>query len=812
VQWTHRDVTIACLCVSLVWALAAVMWPLTGKVVPWDSKNHFYPMFRFVGEALSNGEWPLWNPYHFSGHPASSDPQSLLFSPLMVAFAWVMPKASMSAFDVAVFAHLLLGAFGMIAYFALRGWRWEGAVLAAMIFMLGGSATGRLQHTGMILSYAYVPIALALLHAFLTRRSCVFAFLFGIIAAVMAVGRDQVAFLSCMMLIAYALTYLASLRSFAELRSFILPIGVAALTGAALLSIPALLTLQLLKTSSRPAIQFGVAVMGSLPPASFVTALLGDVFGSLRTTFDDWGPSVATLPEGTWTDRSIQYVFMGTLPLVLWVRQGLFKGDFLSRDIRFFVIGMVLAVIYALGWYTPLFEPIFDYFPGVALYRRPADASFILNIMGAVIAGYCLHRWRQAQGTPVAKGRQSLIIIRLVFVSLAIALGIAAWVAYTYAARVGKESALLTEALVGVSIATVCIVLLSTRLVPRRFIAAVLLLIAGAELISRHAASALNGEAMGHYAVFDTLPEARQKGINTLLKELEEKRAQGDHPRVEILGLGDAWQNAGMVFGIEDTIGYNPLRLSQYEKYVGVAENAFDPMVRQFPRTFRGYASRLATLLGIEYLVLNRSLDDLPEHFPRPQNATLIYENADKGTEMFIYRLPPAAHRAYFASTLIPYEEDGSENDEGLPEFDLASEALIDKNHMSLLKGDYSAKEAPPSPLISPDPLSSSTPTQTTPSSTWNGTVSIQGYRRNAVVIRVQTPQSGVLVLHDLWFAGWEVEVNGEPKPLLRMNALFRGVELEAGTHRVIFTFRPFSFANIKSVITSLLAAPPKPE
>ena len=51
-------------------------------------------------------------------------------------------------------------------------------------------------------------------------------------------------------------------------------------------------------------------------------------------------------------------------------------------------------------------------------------------------------------------------------------------------------------------------------------------------------------------------------------------------PRVEILGLGGAWQNASMALGIQNTLGYNPLRIAAYEKAVGPGENAVDLNLR----------------------------------------------------------------------------------------------------------------------------------------------------------------------------------------------------------------------------------------
>src|SRR3954467_15686873 len=190
--WTRRQ-TAWSICVVLAFCCAAALtWPLAGAVVPWDSKNHFYPMLRYLATALEHGELPLWNPYHFSGHPSVADPQALLFTPTMLLFAWLVPSPSMQLFDVVVFAHFLPGALAILALFRRRRWHGAGAVIAAMMFVLGGSASARLQHTGIIFSYGFFPLALWLLEEALDRRSYGYAVLFAAVAAMMAVGRDQV--------------------------------------------------------------------------------------------------------------------------------------------------------------------------------------------------------------------------------------------------------------------------------------------------------------------------------------------------------------------------------------------------------------------------------------------------------------------------------------------------------------------------------------------------------------------------------------------------------------------------------------------
>ena len=41
------------------------------------------------------------------------------------------------------------------------------------------------------------------------------------------------------------------------------------------------------------------------------------------------------------------------------------------------------------------------------------------------------------------------------------------------------------------------------------------------------------------------------------------------------------------------------------------------------------------------------------------------------------------------------------------------------------------------------------------------------------------------------------VEVDGERRPVLRADLLFRGVETPPGEHRITFTYRPFSRENL---------------
>jgi hypothetical protein len=244
-----------------------------------------------------------------------------------------------------------------------------------------------------------------------------------------------------------------------------------------------------------------------------------------------------------------------------------------------------------------------------------------------------------------------------------------------------------------------------------------------------------------------------------------------------------------MVLELEDIIGYNPLRLADYERAVGPGENAEDPNLRQFPASFRGYKCELASLLGLEYLVLDRPIQKLPRHFPHLTGIETVYGTG----RMWIYRLNDAGPRAYLAHHVSPVDSEAVLGLDGVPEFNRQTEALIDNDSMALLKASFT-----------PAPAGVNTAGD-------KGEARIVSYARNSVVIDVNSSAPGVLVLHDINYPGWEASVDGEDRPILRANLLFRGVEVPAGRHRVTFEFRPLSLDNLVAAASDLIKAEEPP-
>ncbi|MPZ57495.1 MAG: YfhO family protein [Rhizobiales bacterium] len=622
--------------VTAIWLAALMCWVVTDTVVPWDSKNQFYAFFRFLAASANAGVPPFWNPYHYAGHPSAADPQSLVFAPAFLLWALIDSAPSIRTFDVIVFAHLLLGGLSVGAIGLRANWPAAACVLAAVVFMFGGAAAGRLQHTGLILSYALFPPALLLLQVALQRRSIAYGAAFAAVAAALALGCNQAALLLCYVLVAAALAeMLTAAQPLAYLRDRLPVLLVMALVGFALLIAPLLLTVQFAALSNRAAEALSDAHKGSLYPANLATLAVADIFGTHGTY---WGPDGRTVPEVAYTDDSFNYMFVGAVPVVLLLWLGIAGGGGWGRGRVLLSASMVVALIYMLGRYTPLFAAMFDWMPGVSNFRRPADAGFVLIAMLAILTGHLLADYVR-DGLP--RGR----IVAVAAVT-AVAVAIVVWgVIFSYRFGHGGEALLAVLKAAPVLLAVIIVLAWARTPEARARAAVIVTAIAVAELLLWNIAFRLNAEARTIYTPLERLAGEDARAIAVLEDAIRARHAEGARPRIEVLGAGGPWQNLAMVRGFEAINGYNPLRIAVYDRLVAPGESNWLVELRDFPPTFDGYDSPLARALGLEFLVLGKPIEQVP-NLKKPPEADVLLA----GPERWVYQLLNPAPRVAFAA------------------------------------------------------------------------------------------------------------------------------------------------------------------
>jgi hypothetical protein len=75
----------------------------------------------------------------------------------------------------------------------------------------------------------------------------------------------------------------------------------------------------------------------------------------------------------------------------------------------------------------------------------------------------------------------------------------------------------------------------------------------------------------------------------------------------------------------------------------------------------------------------------------------------------------------------------------------------------------------------------------------------------NRILFEVSADQPGWLLIADVWYPGWQAEVDDEPAPVLRGDYLFRAISLPAGNSQVELAYRPLSFS-IGAIMSGVFA------
>ncbi len=81
-----------------------------------------------------------------------------------------------------------------------------------------------------------------------------------------------------------------------------------------------------------------------------------------------------------------------------------------------------------------------------------------------------------------------------------------------------------------------------------------------------------------------------------------------------------------------------------------------------------------------------------------------------------------------------------------------------------------------------------------------------RGSRRRSETVKVSYPspqraeieatleRPGLVVLADVFYPGWTLTIDGTPAPIYQVNRLMRGAAVQAGNHRLVYTYFPGSF------------------
>lgn len=727
-----RRNALCLLALTGVWVAFCWPWFFDGKIIPYDAKNHFYGMVRFVASAWHSGEDPSWSPYHYGGFPMIADPQSVIWTPSMWLPALLSETPSMRLVDAVHLAHLLVGALSIFAYARLRGWRDEACLIAAITFMMSGALAIRLEHLLMTVSTMWIAITLWRLEAAILHGGVWRGLIAGAGLGLLLIDRNHVAYLGVLFLFFYWLSRLDLRTPRALNRHGSVVLGAA--FAVVLAAVPLLLLFQLIGQSNRPGFDYTDASWQSLPIPSLSGFLFAEYFGSFKVFGAHWGP--ASRPWGDFTlkiHRGMIYLYSGVLPplLILWI--GIARKQILQPGIRSLAIMAVVFLIYALGRYTPVFEVLYRWMPGVDLFRRPSDALFVFGVIVSLLTGALLDRALTMTDVRAEKGPA---IFALVLLTAAIVPLVALSASFDRLIEFAWDIALFI-ALASGFIAMIVLARRSTRW----RIPALVALFAGvsADLVYFNSDTHISARSPVHYKPMED-PESDPL-FSKLPALLAEPDPMGAPWRVELLGLGHTVQNIGQADLIPNLLGYNPIRLESFERYIGPEMQNNAASRRKWGEQMTGYDSAMTDRLGIRYIVTGKPMEEIDETVASGRFA--FVEQIKRGRrKAYIYLNTRAAARA------------------------------------TLIDGDGNPMQ---------------------------GDVQFDHYGNTELRLRVDAPEAGHLVLAEFDYPGWFAQVNDRDVPVERHEDIFRAIAVPAGNSEIMLEFDPLSWRNLKEAAREVL-------
>ncbi len=407
---TFGPVIIVILAVLLpYWRLTTMRGILiTDDIFTSDIADGTYPGLHYIGQAIRNGEAPLWFPHIYSGFPAFAS-GGVFYPPHLLLFG-LLP--SLAAINIAILLMILTAGIGMYFYAKEVGAGLWGALAAAVSFAYSGFVVSHLKHIGMVEVVSWFPVGLYLIERALKRenskgkgagRRSLLA-----LAAVFAMqnlaGFPQATYYAG---IVYVLYFLVRIRHrdggvarvgnviegkqrrvgkvvafFSIYRnSLVAWFFLALFLGMLVSAVQLVPTAELVSHAQRAGgVSYQYATRFNYDPSSLMNLVYAQANG-------DVGNMTYTGHGIFWEDYGYAGFFILVLAVFAAVR------EWRKWPTKFFVVSLIVAIYLVLGKVSPLYAIAFRVVPGMSLFRFPTRFLFLVDASLAVLAALGITRW-----------------------------------------------------------------------------------------------------------------------------------------------------------------------------------------------------------------------------------------------------------------------------------------------------------------------------------------------------------------------------------------------------------------------------------
>jgi len=692
-----------------------------------------------------------------------------LYRPLL--FMLLPAPANVAWFIV---LHLLFGAAGVYAGCRLIGTSRIAALFAALIFVLAPETASLINagHVIKIATICFTPwVFYAIEKGFQTRRLIWFMVTSVILTLQFCGGHWQVAYYTCLALAVYGIGRTAGIAfsERAEGRPSALPrlllcnlvVLVFFLSTVAMSLAP----LANWSTHSNRGVKSGAnqgkgglareeAMSWSLPPEELGALVIPGFFGLSR---QEGGENPTNVPAYYWGRMIFTQTasYMGLLPWLLLPLALIFRRD---RYTWLALAAIVGGLLFSMGKYTPFYNLLYDYFPGINRFRVPKMIMFIPLLGLGVLAarGMDLLADEVVRATAAFRRYLAGVLALPLFLLVMLAselLGQRSWLELLSPLifepnRFEQGPQLIAQRWINLVTETGIAAVLAAG-------CALLLVAIGRRWISvRYALSALLllflvdvGRINDKFLFTIRLPE-HLRGVKPAVVEFVSKA--GEQYRVLPMNGTDP-----MLFSVNKVpvmFTSNPVQQRRWQEYL----DSFS------------LNSAMPDILNVKYLVyateqyrqdqgqLDRKYQPV---FQSPDGKQVVLENRQVLPKAWLVPSVVVLDSRYPAPQVLPS-----------PNFNPRNAALVES--------------APPIQIDSAG----------NPQPGFRGEVTLNHYEGNRIDLTASASSNSLLVVGEKYYQGWKAFVDGKPVEIYPVDHVLRGVYLAPGQHTVKFVFDPLPF------------------
>ena len=716
-----------------------------------------------------------WNMYINSGLTLEGGGASMQFLFLRNLVFWLIPAPANVAWYIVL--HLFFGAAGTYFCCRLIGATRLASLLAGLIFALAPENASLINagHVMKIATISFVPWVFYFLEkSFQTRRLFYFLLTAVVLAYQFFHTHWQVAYYTCLAVGVYGVvrsigivrSEAAGKKEFGRLLGLNLALLVFFLTTVAISLVPLAnwsketnrgvnsgANVEASAGQAKGGLEREEAMSWSLPPEETAAFIIPGMFGLSR---QEGGENPKNIDAYYWGRMHFTQTasYMGLLPWLLLPLPLIFRRD---RYTWLALSAVVVGILFSMGKYTPFYNFLFDYFPGINRFRVPKMIMFIPVLGLGVLSALGLDLLLDPAVRATRAFKRYVWGIILLPVALLITFAVE-WFAGDF----------LVNRFVDMLAQPTRYEPQSEQLVLKRWgnlvtetslaagLAAMFAVVFALYHYGRLTAKVLPWVLIGLFLVdvgrvnskFLFLVDEPHRATGVKPPDIEFLLSKGKEYRALPYG-GDPMTYA--TAGVPVMFTSNPVQQRRWQEFL----DNFN------------MASSMPDVVNVRYLLIAKDQYEQEKAnlggkyqpvFASPDGATLILENRSVLPKAW---LAPVALLVGSSQEALGVMQN--------PSFNPRTMALVES--------------APPIPLANPNgPLSAA------------GQVRVLRYEGERIDLEAAVAANSLLMLGEKYYKGWQATVDGKLAEIHPVNHVLRGVYLTPGMHKVEFVFDPMPF------------------